>query len=422
MCIYETLLQNIEDVTMESEMNVVTSLCNAYSKAAVILEYASDETISDFGIFQEVADSTETTVDAKKESIIKKILLFIPRIIGRLVNFIKQKWNNRRSKQLLTRIDELERAVKDQDGKFNELERAVKDQDGKFNELKRIDSKLNAKLDTVKKDLLKEIVEAHDLSERYADAIKDKLADMTSKNYTEILKWVARQGFLTEHDANRIKTNIEKETERLFKVYDMEDNENRLNIETTTNSIDGSRHYFMSFAGDTSGEQCYFEIKPRGLVFEKELPFLFTEDALITLSKMERYLDHLLSAKDINDLFESIESHLSLGGGFHTSVSFKRQSGGNKTIEWDILRKHVSKLIEGTDQTYKKSKLIINKMQKIDPTTITKNGKVDITALQTHINMLTGQVKDVELTVRILVEFSAKIDKIIGERKLGNHL
>ena len=100
---YEILsaIDNIDSTIMESEMNVVNSLMDSYSKAVAVLEYCDDNTDVDaFGIFQEnvimEADDVNKTGKPKKsvkETIID-ILSFILSKIKLAYNFIKKKIKN----------------------------------------------------------------------------------------------------------------------------------------------------------------------------------------------------------------------------------------------------------------------------------------------------------------------------------------
>lgn len=97
-----TILDSIDEiktVTMESTLDVFGSLAAAYDKAVMITEYSTSDDLSMFSIFQE-AEVTEgegqaaPTAEAKKEdSIGMKILMFIPNILKKIWQFIKDAWN-----------------------------------------------------------------------------------------------------------------------------------------------------------------------------------------------------------------------------------------------------------------------------------------------------------------------------------------
>ncbi|MBR1987958.1 MAG: hypothetical protein IKA36_02845 [Clostridia bacterium] len=89
----------IEELTLEAEISVLSALCECYEKQALILEYSTSEDVSEFSVFQEgkfgqfldKVDSKLQKTDG--ESIIKKILLFIPRILMKMINIIRDKRN-----------------------------------------------------------------------------------------------------------------------------------------------------------------------------------------------------------------------------------------------------------------------------------------------------------------------------------------
>ncbi len=82
-------IDNVNDVTMESTLDVMGSLALAYDKAAMITEYSNAEDLSMFSIFQEAE-----VAEAKKEpGLGMKILMFIPNILKKIWEFLKQAWN-----------------------------------------------------------------------------------------------------------------------------------------------------------------------------------------------------------------------------------------------------------------------------------------------------------------------------------------
>jgi len=110
-------IDRVDHITLESSLDVLFSLGAAYEKSAMIMEYASDpDELSMFAIFQEAdqpaaegeakteekpAENTNTTVsandnapaanaEAKKKS---GILWFIPNLIKKLFQFLKDAWN-----------------------------------------------------------------------------------------------------------------------------------------------------------------------------------------------------------------------------------------------------------------------------------------------------------------------------------------
>ena len=86
-------IENIETVTMEAEMNVLTSLCDVYSKASIILENYEGEDYSCFDIFQEsvILESDDNTADKGKDNILKKIWNGLKAILKKFFSFLKRK-------------------------------------------------------------------------------------------------------------------------------------------------------------------------------------------------------------------------------------------------------------------------------------------------------------------------------------------
>ena len=131
---YEILsaIDNIDNTIMESEMNVMNSLINSYDKAVMILEYCDDNVdTSSFDIFQEgightigtAVDKLDEKMKAKpNENIIKKILLFIPRAIMKLIQTLRTKYNEKKldkaAKDLSNIVDEIDEVI-DLDGLFD---------------------------------------------------------------------------------------------------------------------------------------------------------------------------------------------------------------------------------------------------------------------------------------------------------------
>lgn len=112
----------IDELVLESEMNVIDSMINTYSKSLMILENYEGDSISDFYIFQE-GFIMESDNDVKKENIIVKILMFIPRLIMKLVQSIKKAWDNRKSQQFLRRIEALENLTEEQKKQIDQLQK-----------------------------------------------------------------------------------------------------------------------------------------------------------------------------------------------------------------------------------------------------------------------------------------------------------
>lgn len=93
-------IDSMNEVVQESEIEVLCSLLDQMDKASVILESYNGNELDMFAIYQE-ADGAVQSGDpsgdvnsgAKKDSIIMKILMFIPNLLKKLWVFVKQAWN-----------------------------------------------------------------------------------------------------------------------------------------------------------------------------------------------------------------------------------------------------------------------------------------------------------------------------------------
>lgn len=97
-------INNMETVTLESSLDVLYSLAAEYDKSVMIMEHAHVDDLPEFAIFQE-AEATATegeaaptanagNAEAKQEpSLGMKILMFIPNIIRKIWQFLKDSWN-----------------------------------------------------------------------------------------------------------------------------------------------------------------------------------------------------------------------------------------------------------------------------------------------------------------------------------------
>lgn len=100
-------IENVEKVVTESEMDVLMALSDSYDKAVMVMENYDGEDVESFSIFQESlimesdnknGESTFRQIDkktGKKESIIKSILWFIPRVVGAIINCIKNAFSKK---------------------------------------------------------------------------------------------------------------------------------------------------------------------------------------------------------------------------------------------------------------------------------------------------------------------------------------
>ena len=113
-------IDNIDDCVMEAEMNVLTAMINEYDKAIMIMENYNGNDYSSFDIFMEAdelyqegkigraLDKIDSKLQKKDgESIVRKILLALPRLIMKLINFIRDKFNKRRLEKCAEDISDI---------------------------------------------------------------------------------------------------------------------------------------------------------------------------------------------------------------------------------------------------------------------------------------------------------------------------
>lgn len=108
-------IENIDDVTMESEINVLNSIINDYHKSMIIYEHYHGEDISGFDVFQEGFKDTAKTAVSKSKVIfikilntIKALLRFIMNQITRAITYVNQMFTKRKITKSVDQIlDEL---------------------------------------------------------------------------------------------------------------------------------------------------------------------------------------------------------------------------------------------------------------------------------------------------------------------------
>lgn len=116
-------IDRVGSITMESSLDVLFSVADSYDKAAMIMENYNGDDLDMFSIFQEAEEATsnesksseeakpegegqssavqqgdpsgQTTADAKKkeDTVLYKIIHFIPRLFQKIWQFIKDTWN-----------------------------------------------------------------------------------------------------------------------------------------------------------------------------------------------------------------------------------------------------------------------------------------------------------------------------------------
>ena len=89
-------INDLNQVTMESTLDVFGSMISAYEKADMIMEYSNTDDVSMFSIFQEAEvkeGDAKTNADAKKKnSFGYRLIHFIPNLIKKLIDAIKSAW------------------------------------------------------------------------------------------------------------------------------------------------------------------------------------------------------------------------------------------------------------------------------------------------------------------------------------------
>ena len=129
-------IDKIETVTMESEMNVLTAMCDAYEKSAVILENYEGDDVSCFDIFQEgFKDDVKAAVKGKNgEHIVKRILMVIPRLLDAIRKAIMRFFNKKKDQQVINNLKAVEKIDPDvaphiDDEEWEECECAISVED-----------------------------------------------------------------------------------------------------------------------------------------------------------------------------------------------------------------------------------------------------------------------------------------------------
>ena len=151
-------IDQIDQSVADAEINVLESLIQSYDKSIMIITEASDDTdLSAFDIFQEgekwdkfKEDSKAPVLGNKGESVGKRILMAIPRLIQKLIALIKNLFSKEKSeeRQMDKDIRELEKIAKSSDSVH---ESVVDDSDGEIvqeglrDELKQLKSEFSPK-------------------------------------------------------------------------------------------------------------------------------------------------------------------------------------------------------------------------------------------------------------------------------------
>ena len=96
-------IDNIDECVMEAEMNVLTAMINEYDKAIMIMENYNGDSYDCFDIFMEASD--ESIFGSKDENIFKRILMFIPRLISKVITIIQRAISKKIHGEVFTDIN-----------------------------------------------------------------------------------------------------------------------------------------------------------------------------------------------------------------------------------------------------------------------------------------------------------------------------
>ena len=104
-------IDNIDDCVMEAELNVINAMINEYDKAIMIMENYNGNSYDCFDIFQEgFKDEVNKPVrGVKGESILKRILMAIPRLIALLVKKVKKFFNKEKNERIVKNLKTIKR-------------------------------------------------------------------------------------------------------------------------------------------------------------------------------------------------------------------------------------------------------------------------------------------------------------------------
>lgn len=92
-------IDEVESLTMESSVDVIGSMIDSYDKMFTIQENYTGDDIDDVltSFYQEGQIMDEVKAKGANDGTIKKILMFIPRLLAAIVNAIKKAWNGGKS-------------------------------------------------------------------------------------------------------------------------------------------------------------------------------------------------------------------------------------------------------------------------------------------------------------------------------------
>lgn len=107
-------MYDIEEIQLVAEMDVMNALMDSYLKQSVMLEYATPEVVQ-----ESLKDEFKASMDSLKgESPIKKILLFIPKMIGAIIRWLGKcikSIRNKKNDEIILQSAEIAKTLTDED-------------------------------------------------------------------------------------------------------------------------------------------------------------------------------------------------------------------------------------------------------------------------------------------------------------------
>lgn len=91
-CVIMNDIYQIEELTLEAEMNVLITLCDCYQKQIMILENTECDDLSEFSVFQEsfyTESKSPNNKNGKKDSILNKIVGLLSKAVQFLIKAFK---------------------------------------------------------------------------------------------------------------------------------------------------------------------------------------------------------------------------------------------------------------------------------------------------------------------------------------------
>lgn len=195
----------IDSCVLEADASVIDAMYQAYEKSIMLLENYDGDDLSCFDIFQQESFVMESDISDKKENIIIEILMFIPRLIMKLVKLIKKAWDNRKIKKLTERIEQLEKLTEDQKLMIANQQEQINGMTNDDNLSKRIDG-VEQRIDNTRRDLRKLGEATVRAKENLDDKINDVRVDIKRGEIAD-----ARLGAIIDVMNGVIETHIDFE-------------------------------------------------------------------------------------------------------------------------------------------------------------------------------------------------------------------